>query len=83
MWAVIMVGALSWLVYMIARNVQRYYSYPTTTLETVKHVDSLDFPAVTLCNYNQVRKSKLDDHTKAYFRNLFGSPGTYYIIGME
>ena len=83
MWTVIMIGALSWLVYMITRNVQRYYSYPTATLVTVKHVDSLDFPAVTLCNYNQVRKSKLAKNTKAFFRNLFGSPGTYYIIRME
>ena len=74
-----MIGALSGLVYVIAKNFQRYVSYPTTTLMTVKHVDHLDFPAVTLCNYNQVRKSKLDKDTEAFFQSIFGSPGTYRV----
>ena len=78
-WAVFVVGALSYLVLMIFKNFQRYYSYPTTTLVTVKHVHSLDFPAVTLCNYNQVRRSKLDKDTEAFFQSIFGSSGRYRV----
>lgn len=48
-----------WLAYGIIHGVQKYFSYPVSTVIDINYVNSLDFPAVTICNYNQFRKSKI------------------------
>ncbi|XP_067123779.1 acid-sensing ion channel 5-like [Centruroides vittatus] len=37
---------------------QNYYEYPTVTETIVENIGEVDFPGVTLCNYNKVLRSK-------------------------
>ncbi|KAJ8027746.1 Acid-sensing ion channel 1 [Holothuria leucospilota] len=59
LWTVLLVCLMVWLAYGIIQGVQKYFSYPVSTVIDINYVRSLDFPAVTICNYNQFRKSKI------------------------
>ncbi|XP_033097325.1 acid-sensing ion channel 4-A-like [Anneissia japonica] len=41
-------------------NVLRYLNRPINTIVSMNYVDDMDFPAVTICNYNQWRASMVD-----------------------
>lgn len=49
------------LIWQVTDNILFFYSYPTKTTFQYLSTPSLPFPAVTFCNLNPIRKSKLDD----------------------
>ncbi|XP_072039850.1 acid-sensing ion channel 1B-like [Amphiura filiformis] len=57
-WAVLLLAADSYLCYEVVHSFIRFYDYDVHTIVGVKYVPDLYFPAVTICNYNQMRKSK-------------------------
>lgn len=48
-----------YLVYGIVISTQTYFSYPVTSVVKIKHQSSVKFPAVTFCNFNWWRTSKI------------------------
>jgi hypothetical protein len=56
-WAVIVVAATGALLYNIVTIVMLYLAYPVVTTLTLTHTPSITFPAVTICNLNQMRSS--------------------------
>ena len=51
-WALAVLTALALFTYINVINVQRFLSYPKAVNVEVNHLETLPFPAVTLCNYN-------------------------------
>lgn len=58
-WASIFLIAFSISVVLIKGLVKLYLSYPVKTDVDVVLEDSLPFPSVTVCNYNQFHRSRL------------------------
>ncbi|PIK59261.1 putative acid-sensing ion channel 1-like [Apostichopus japonicus] len=42
-----------WLVFGIMSGIRKYFTYPVSTVVEFNYVETIDFPAVTFCNYNQ------------------------------
>eukprot|EP00058_Branchiostoma_floridae_P010016 XP_002595504.1 hypothetical protein BRAFLDRAFT_69095 [Branchiostoma floridae] len=57
-WGIIFLASFAYFLYNFSLMLQRYFSYPVTTSIDIKFA-SLPFPAVTVCNLNPVRASKL------------------------
>lgn len=70
LWFVLLLVVAIWLVFGITSGVRKYFEYPVTTLVKFSYVKSIDFPAVTLCNYNQFRRSKLETYDPVYQKIL-------------
>ena len=58
---VIVFGFLSWATYGIYQNYRRYRRLESTTKVSVQYDNEMQFPAVTICNLNQWRRSALDN----------------------
>ncbi|XP_071787276.1 acid-sensing ion channel 4-B-like isoform X2 [Asterias amurensis] len=59
LWFIIVGGMSGYLVYGIVISTQTYFSYPVTSVVKIKHQSSVKFPAVTFCNFNWWRTSKI------------------------
>jgi hypothetical protein len=53
-----------YLAYIVAVELMNYYSYPSTITVTVRMVDELEFPAVTICNLATRNKSQFSNDTR-------------------
>ncbi|XP_071846291.1 acid-sensing ion channel 1C-like isoform X2 [Apostichopus japonicus] len=62
-WLILLVCLAVWLAYGIVNGLTKYFSYPISTAVMFNYVNNLEFPAVTICNYNQFRKSHLQNYT--------------------
>ncbi|PIK59260.1 putative acid-sensing ion channel 1-like [Apostichopus japonicus] len=62
-WLILLVCLAVWLAYGIVNGLTKYFSYPISTAVMFNYVNNLEFPAVTICNYNQFRKSQLQNYT--------------------
>ncbi|KAK7491317.1 hypothetical protein BaRGS_00017418 [Batillaria attramentaria] len=62
-WVILVLAATGWSTYNVVLVISNYYEYPVSTITTVKFKGNLDFPAVSICNLNQVRKSKFENST--------------------
>ena len=51
-WAAVMVTAMGLFLSLMATKIKEYYSFPKIVNVEVTYNDSLDFPAVTICNTN-------------------------------
>ncbi|XP_072039788.1 acid-sensing ion channel 3-like [Amphiura filiformis] len=71
-WAVLLLVADSYLGYNIVNSFLRYYEYDVNTVVGVTYVPDLHFPAVTICNYNQMRKSQATPIMLSLTNALFG-----------
>ena len=78
-WVLVILGAVSWLGFNVTNSFVQYLKFSKSTLVTVKYVTDLDFPVVTLCNFNLLRKSKLDAKTAAIMRSVFGLQGNFFV----
>ncbi|XP_038055438.1 acid-sensing ion channel 1-like [Patiria miniata] len=56
-WAIVLLFFMGVLIFVVVDNTVRYFNYNVTSIVTVKYVNDLTFPAVTICNYNLLRKS--------------------------
>ena len=48
-------AAVTTFLYLNAMNALKYYNYPTTADVKISYQKELNFPAITLCNYNPNR----------------------------
>uniref|UniRef100_A0A914VCY3 Uncharacterized protein n=1 Tax=Plectus sambesii TaxID=2011161 RepID=A0A914VCY3_9BILA len=70
-WIVAMLIAWTVCCIQLAVTIIAYLQYPTATTIAVQYSSSVQFPAVTVCNLNAARWSKmLNDSTLANYTNL-------------
>ncbi|XP_006822244.1 acid-sensing ion channel 1-like [Saccoglossus kowalevskii] len=56
-WCVLVIGVSIGLIIILWGEVSNYFQYPTNSLISIHYTSKLNFPAITLCNYNRNRKS--------------------------
>jgi acid-sensing ion channel 1 len=59
-WTILLLGAFSMFFEKCSESIKSYFEYPFTTTTLLAYNDSLQFPAVSLCNYNDARLSKMN-----------------------
>jgi Amiloride-sensitive sodium channel. len=69
----------------LEKSIKLYYQYPFTTLSTIEYVPELNFPAISICNLNnykasRIRKSKL---STLYERDQFPFHGEPFNPGFD
>lgn len=72
LWAVVFVMALSAFLFQVADRVIYYLQYDHITMLDEKVAQNMTFPAVTLCNYNYVRKSQMSYSDLIFVGPLLG-----------
>ena len=72
-WAVLITFGFGFAVYQINDRIQFYLSFSTTTDIEMVQADQLEFPQVTICNENPVRKSVAEDLGKNFFSVVVSS----------
>jgi len=78
-WALFLLSGIGYFSFQCTVLVKMYFSHPFNTKVTLKHESSLDFPAVTICNFNLLRQSFVDerdfnDVVKYAFRDKIPDP---------
>ncbi|XP_054846964.1 acid-sensing ion channel 3 [Eublepharis macularius] len=58
-WATAVLAAVGIFLYQVAERVQYYREYHHVTMLDEEEGKLLTFPAITLCNYNRIRRSRL------------------------
>ncbi|GCB68898.1 hypothetical protein scyTo_0008299 [Scyliorhinus torazame] len=58
-WTLAFLGSLSFLVHVFVQRIQYYFEYPHVTKLDEVTAYNLTFPAVTVCNLNEFRFSKI------------------------
>ncbi|CAH1266746.1 ASIC5 [Branchiostoma lanceolatum] len=69
-WAVLFLAAFSVAVWQISERFVAYFSYDTVTNIKVEFKDELDFPAVTICNFNRYELSKVTPSQLDYINEI-------------
>lgn len=77
-WSVFLLIGTGYFVHQSYSLLDRYYSYPITTKVTLKYEEEPEFPAVTICNFNILRKSYIieeeaEDLLELAFSGLLGT----------
>ena len=77
LWSLSLVAAILWFSFQSSKLLRKYFSYPAATKVSLVHEDSPEFPAVSICNFNQFRKSVImekgyDDPLRQFERKAFG-----------
>ncbi len=62
-WTILILTALGLLVQKLYESTQHFFSYPFSTTTTIKYKDKMLFPAVSFCNLNDFRLSKMKNTT--------------------
>ncbi len=60
LWTLLFLTALAAFSFYLVSGLLRFYTYPISTNMEYKLHTELDFPSVTLCNYNGMRKSFIE-----------------------
>ena len=55
LWLLVVLGSTTLLTIMTIENIKKLQSNPKTVSVDVQYWDQLPFPAVTICNQNQIR----------------------------
>lgn len=61
-WAVFLMLGTGYFLYQSSLLLKRYFSYPINTKVTMEYEENPLFPAVTICNFNMLRKSFVEEH---------------------
>lgn len=77
LWTVAFVGSLAFLIHVCAERVGYYFQYPHATTLEEELLPSLTFPAVTICNINRLRFSKLTGHDLYWAGEFLGFLDSY------
>nr|CBN80783.1 Amiloride-sensitive cation channel 2-A, neuronal [Dicentrarchus labrax] len=72
LWAVVFTMALSAFLFQVADRIMYYLQYDRITLLDEKVANNMTFPAVTICNYNFVRKSQMSYSDLIFMGPLLG-----------
>lgn len=59
-WIVLLLGAFSLFFEKCSESINSYFQYPFTTTTLLVYNDSLPFPAISLCNRNDARMSRIN-----------------------
>ena len=59
-WTVLLLTAVGLFVQKVYESTMHYFSFPFSTMKTVQYQDSMQFPAVSLCNLNDMRHSVMN-----------------------
>ena len=62
-WSLLLIGAFSMFVEKCTDSVIHFLQYPFNTATVIDYTNRLDFPAVSLCNFNDARMSKINGTT--------------------
>ena len=76
-WVFLFITCFSVMIYQFAYGMQKYMSHPSVISKEVEALPSITFPAVSICNQNMMKKSKIKgteaqtylDHL-TWFKNL-------------
>lgn len=77
-WSVIVLTAAVGCLFNVSNRIIFLANGPTSTTVSIVEADSVNFPAVTLCNLNLIRKSYLESVSPGlaeFIRNVFYSQG--------
>lgn len=58
-WLVLLLSSGGYYIFTVYRAFNKFYSRPINTVIKTKHINEMDFPAVTICSLNLFAKSKL------------------------
>lgn len=72
LWASAFISSLSIFLYQVAGAVMEYYRYPHVTILDEMDSPVMFFPAITLCNYNSFRRSKMQRNDLFWMAGLLG-----------
>lgn len=72
LWAVVFTVALSAFLFQVADRVMYYLQYDRITMLDERMAKNMTFPAVTVCNYNFVRKSQMSYSDLIFMGPLLG-----------
>ncbi|KAK9953079.1 hypothetical protein ABG768_017104 [Culter alburnus] len=72
LWAAAFLSSLSIFLYQVAGAVMDYLSYPHVTILDEMDSPVMYFPAITLCNYNSFRRSKMIRNDLFWMAGLLG-----------
>ncbi|XP_023219716.1 acid-sensing ion channel 1-like [Centruroides sculpturatus] len=64
-WIFIVICCLTGFIYQVTLFLRHYYNYPTRVQVLVKTEGLMEFPSVTLCNNNRIRKSEYCKYNKS------------------
>ncbi|XP_033109890.1 acid-sensing ion channel 1A-like [Anneissia japonica] len=67
LWIILVSSSILILSFTLYLSISKYYSFPVTTVISIYPNKMIAFPAVTFCNYNQIRASKLSEEEKYFF----------------
>ncbi|ELT89070.1 hypothetical protein CAPTEDRAFT_200009 [Capitella teleta] len=68
-WATMLLSLLAYFAFAISLRVQKLRTYPVSSRTRVIEVDELFYPAMTICNLNQIKKSYVADDN--FLENVF------------
>lgn len=71
-WAVVFTMALTAFLFQVFDRVLYYYQYDYITMLDEKVANNMTFPAVTICNYNFIRKSQMSYSDLIFMGPLLG-----------
>lgn len=72
LWALVFTLALSAFMFQVVDRVIYYFQYDHITMLDEKVANNMTFPAVTICNYNFIRKSQLSYSDLIFMGPLLG-----------
>lgn len=72
LWAAAFCASLSIFLLQVADRVIEYYQYPYVTILDEMDSPLMYFPAITMCNYNSFRKSKITRNDIFWMAGLLG-----------
>ena len=61
-WTLFLLVGVGYFSYQSSVLLNRYFSFPVTTKTTLEFEKEPEFPAVTICNFNMLRKSMVKKH---------------------
>ncbi|XP_068686049.1 acid-sensing ion channel 1-like [Montipora foliosa] len=70
LWGFFLLSGIGYFSYQCTCLVEKYFKYPVHTKISLKRESPIEFPAVTICNFNMFKKSLVDHYG-------FGNVGRY------
>ncbi|XP_033632069.1 acid-sensing ion channel 3-like [Asterias rubens] len=74
-WSAVVLTVSGVLISQIVTLILHFYTYPMTSTISINYVETMTFPAVTLCNFNQFKKSKFNQMDLDFMKKLYGPLG--------
>ena len=77
LWTVFLLSGIAFFSYQSSKLIRKYLSYSTATKVNLVYEDILEFPAVTICNFNTFKKSVITakGYDKAFEFNMKKAAG--------